>query len=293
MTTPPVADRYFVSQFSNDEVLGLSLNVAGVPTDPEGNAVTAVMTNDATGAVALDLPATRASLGRYQVTLDGASTDVLGYYTLTFYYRMPDSDVDERYDIYIEIASGVQEFDSLLGDFKAVVENVRVRFADLFDSPQGGPHLQTYYQTHWTPARYAQLLRVALGTINTQSQPLMTYTLDGVNGEKFPLLQWGSLLEKALYIECIRHLRRSYVEQPALIGGEVTRHDRRDYLDRWGAILEEELPSFQKQLETFKIAHMMSGGPRVLVSGGAYGVYGPTRLPLSAAARPRYFGRWY
>jgi hypothetical protein len=92
MTTPPVADRYFVSQFSNDEVLGLSLNVAGVPTDPEGNAVTAVMTNDATGAVALDLPATRASLGRYQVTLDGASTDVPGYYTLTFYYRMPDSD---------------------------------------------------------------------------------------------------------------------------------------------------------------------------------------------------------
>jgi hypothetical protein len=290
MTTPPVADRQFVSQFSSDEILGLSLNVAGVPTDPEDNAVTAVMTNDDTGTVALDLPATRASIGRYQVTLDGSSTDVPGYYTLTFYYRL--NDVDERYDIYVEIGSGVQEYDAL-GEFRDVVDNVRVRFADLFDSPQGGPHIVTYYQTHFTLARYAQLLRVALGTVNTQSQPIMTYTLDGVNGEKFPLRQWGALLEKALYIEVIRHLRRSYVEQPALVGGEVTRHDRRDYLDRWGMILDEELPAFQKQLEAFKIVHMMSGSPRVLVSGGAYGVYGPTRLPISAAARPRYFGRWY
>lgn len=291
MTTPPVADRYFVRQFSNDEVLGLSLNVAGVPTDPEGNAVTAVMTNDDSSAVALDVPATRASIGRYQVTLDGSSTDVPGYYTLTFYYEMNGN--TERYDIYVEIGSGVQEYDNLLGDFQAVVDNVKVRFADLFDSPQGGPHLVTYFQTHFTPARYAQLLRVAIGKLNTQSQPMMTYSLDGVNGALFPLNQWGSLLEKALYIEVLRHLRRSYVEQPMLMGGEVTRHDRRDYLDRWGAILEDELPDFQKSLETFKITHMFSGGARVLVSGGAYGSYAPTRLPLSAAARPRFWTRFY
>jgi hypothetical protein len=291
MTTPPVADRQFVRQFSNDEVLGLSLNVAGVPSDPEDNAVTAVMTNDDTNAVALDMPATRASIGRYQVTLDGSSTDVPGYYTLTFYYRM--NGLDERYEIYIEIGSGVQEYDELPKEFQAVVDSARMRFADLFDSPQGGPHLVTYYQTHFTPARYAQLLRIALGILNSESQPVTTYTIDGVDGPKLPLNLWGALLEKALYIELIRHLRRAYTEQPSLLGGEVTRHDRRDYLDRWGDILREELPAYQKMLETFNITHMMSAGPRVLVSGGAYGVYGPARLPVSAAARPRYFGRWH
>jgi hypothetical protein len=293
MTTPPVADRVFVRQFSNDEILGLSLNVAGVPTDPEDSAVTVTMTNDDTGAVALDKPATRASLGRYEVTLDGTSTDVPGYYTLTFFYQMPDQTETERYSIYVEIGSGVQEYDELLGEFQDVVDNVKIKFADLFDSPQGGPHLITYYQTHFTPARYAQLLRAALGTMNTISQPYMNYTLDGEGGPKFPLSEWGALLEKALYIEVIRHLRRSYVEQPTLVGGEVTRHDRRDYFDRWGIVLNEELEAFNKQLETFKIRHMMSGGPRVLVSGGAYGRYGPTRLPVSAAARPRYYARWY
>jgi hypothetical protein len=286
MTNPPVADRRFVSQFSNDEILGLSLNVGGVPTDPEDNAVTVLMVNDESNAVALDTPATRVSIGRYQVQLDGSSTDVPGYYTLKFFYRM--SGVDERYDIYLEIGSGVEDYDGLPAEFRQMVDNVRVRFSDLFDSAQGGPHLQSYYQTHWTVSRYAQL-----GTLNTQSQPMMNYTFDGNGGAVFPVSQWGALLERALYIECIKHLRRSYVEQPALIGGEVTRHDRRDYLDRWGIILDDEQASFQKQLETFKLQHMFSAGPRVLVSGGAYGVYAPTRLPLSAAARPRWYTRWY
>lgn len=291
MTTPPVADRYFVRQFSNDEVLGLSLNVAGAPTDPENNAVTAILTNDETGAIALDVPAIRASIGHYQVTLDGSSTDVPGYYTLTFYYVMAGN--DERYQIYIEIGSGVREYDDLPGEFQTVVDNVRVRFADLFDSPQGGPHLITYYQTHFTPARYAQLLRVALGVLNTQSQPIQNYTLDGVGGPQFPLNYWGALLEKSLYIEVIRHLRRSYVEQPQLMGGEVTRHDRRDYFDRWGMFLQDELAAFERQLEAFNITHRMGAGPRVLVAGGAYGTYAPTRLPVSAAARPRYWARFY
>ena len=38
-------------------------------------------------------------------------------------------------------------------------------------------------------------------------------------------------------------------------------------------------------LSDFKIQMMFLSRPRVLVSGGAYGNWGPTRLPGSAAAR--------
>lgn len=289
--TAPAPDRTFVRQYSNDEVLGLSLNVGGTPADPEDSSVVAVMTNDETNAVVLDTIADRVGIGRYQVTLDGTTTDTIGNFTLTFYYRINGN--DERYAIYIEIGSGVDAYDNIPFEFQQLIDNVRVKFADLFDSPNGGPHLQVYFQTHWTPARYAQLLRSALGTLNTGSQPVTSYTLDGVDGPLFPLQKWGALLEKSLYIEVIRHLRRSYVEQPMLVGGEVTRHDRRDYFDRWGIILEEEMRTFEKQVEAFKISHAFSSGPKILVSGGAYGIYGPTRLPLSAAARPRFYGQYY
>ena len=63
------------------------------------------------------------------------------------------------------------------------------------------------------------------------AQPHMTYTLNEPG--QFPHEQWGALLEFATYIETIKHLKRSYVEQPDWQGVTVARADRRDYLQRW------------------------------------------------------------
>jgi hypothetical protein len=174
---------------------------------------------------------------------------------------------------------------------KSIVDDTWIKFADLFDSPEGGPNLQTYYQTHFSRNRIAQLLKTAVGLLNTTAQPFQSYSID-VPGQ-FPIQQWGPLLGQALYVEVLKHLIRSYVEQPAFVGGSVTRLDRRDYMDRWQSVLDEERKQLKSQLDIFKISNMGLGKPKVLVSGGVYGRYGPTRFAGSVAARPRYWSRFY
>ena len=61
---------------------------------------------------------------------------------------------------------------------KCIVESVWVRFADMFDSPQGGPHLQVFFQTAFSRGRLAQLLQIALGKINLTMQPAFSFTTD-------------------------------------------------------------------------------------------------------------------
>jgi hypothetical protein len=94
-------------------------------------------------------------------------------------------------------------------------------------------------------------------------------------------------------VEVIKHLMRSYVEQPDAQGIATARLDRRDYLQRWQVMFQIESDELKQLQDVFKIAHMGLSSPTVLVSGGVYGNYGPTRLVGSAAARPRYWARFY
>lgn len=285
-----VRERQYVSQFATD-TLGLSVMRAGAPSDVDGNAMTVSMLREADGTQVLSRLATHVSMGLYETALSAAESAEPGLYTVVWTYAMDQ--VAQEYRTYLEIGQAQPAYDQLPAPLKDVVDTTWMRFADLFDSPGGGPNLMTYFQTHYTRGRMAQLLRVAVGTLNTVSQPFMTYTVDGHGGATFPTDKWGPLLERSLYIEAIKHLRRSYVEQPMFVGGSVTRLDRRDYLDRWGTVLADEQATFQSQLEHFKIANMGMGRPAVLVSGGVYGRYAPTRVAGSIAARPRMWTRWY
>lgn len=284
-------ERHFISRYGTD-TLGLEVRVAGVPTDPDGNEVTLTFVLEgAPPTTIFSRTAVRDDTGRYQVELDSTDTSQPGLYTLVWYYLL--SGDDQEYRTYAEIGQSSPDFDALTPEMKALVEQVRNRFADLFDSPGGGPNLMTYFQTHYDRNRMAQLLRIAVGTLNTMAQPQMTYSLED-GGHAFPLAEWGPLLERQTYVEAIKHLRRSYVEQPLFAGsGAISRLDRRDYMDRWGMILQDEETNLNKQMEVFKIRHMGFGSPRVLVSGGVYGRYGPTRIAGSVAARPRYWTRFY
>lgn len=286
-----LGERTYASQYGQPTV-GFIVHQGGVPADADGNNVTARMeTLDGVTVIfdrAVDHPAT----GTYETTLLSSETAAPGLYKVTWSYALDGT--PQEFVTLLEVGESSPAYDRLDDGMKAVVESAWMRFADLFDSPEGGPHLQVYFQSRFGRGRMAQLLGVALGRLNTVAQPHTTYSLVGPpEGKQFPIAQWGGLLDQALYIEAIKHLIRSYVEQPEAVGVNVARLDRRDYMSRWQTILEMEREDFASQMEVFKMAHMGLGRGRVLVSGGVYGTYGPTRLSHSAAARPRYYARFH
>lgn len=289
-------ERKYISQWGTD-VLGLVIHKAGVPADADGD-VTLSFINESGPTTVFSRPATKVAVGTYEINLASSETSTPGLYTLMWSYSLDA--VADTYQTYAEVGTNQPDYDSLTPAMKDIVDSVWIRMADLFDHPSGGPHLQTYFQEHFGRGRIAQLMRIAMGRLNTMAQPFMTYTLaDG--GASFPVDQWGSLLETATWVETLKHLIRSYAEQPNFMGsGAVSRLDRRDYMQRWEEVLygsggrgggEEGM--LKEQLDTFKIAHMGFGRPRVLVSGGVFGRYGPTRVAGSIAARPRYWTRFY
>lgn len=285
-----IRERQYISQYATD-TLGLSVVKGGVPSDVDSDGMTVTLVRESDGTQVFSRTAAHISMGLYETTLSSAESGQPGLYTVVWTYAMEG--VAQEYRTYLEVGQAQPAYDQLPLGLKDVVDTTWLRFADLFDSPGGGPNLMTYFQTHYTRGRMAQLLRIAVGTLNTVAQPFMTYTVDGQGGATFPTDKWGALAERSLYIEALKHLIRSYVEQPMFVGGSVTRLDRRDYMDRWRSVLGDEESTFRQQLEVFKIAHMGMGRPAVLVSGGVYGRYGPTRVAGSVAARPRMWTRWY
>ena len=285
--TVDLRDYQYVSQFAMD-INGINIMIAGVLADPDAQLVMVTMTN-VKDEVQFTQPATRVSVGKYQIQFTSAQTSNPGYYTLTWSFLV--ATVAQSTKTWIQVGAENPAYDNLPDPMKDIIETTWSRFSDMFDSPQGGPHLQVYFQTAFSRGRLAQLLKIAVGYLNTMAQPYANFSVEGA--PMFPYLQWGPLLEQRLYLETMKHLIRSYIEQPNPIGVTVARMERRDYVDRWNRMLDHDEKDFKSQLDTFKISMMGLGRPHVLVSGGVYGAYGPTRLPGSAAARARFWSRFY
>lgn len=283
-------DRRYVSQYAIDAV-GIKLVRNQVPVDADG-AVTVAMFAENTGAQVFTREAVRDDVGEYSNPFNSSETSVPGMYTLMWTYALDGS--PEYLESGVEVGPASPSYDALPETFRDLVESVWIRIADLIDSPGGGPNALTYYQSKFGRGRIAELMRIALGRMNTMAQPFQTYTLDGVGGSVFPVAQWGPLLENLTWIETLKHLIRIYTEQPTFVGsGDVSRLDRRDYVQRWRDVLMEEEEAAKAQLQVFKISSMGLGRPAILISGGVYGRYGPTRMAGSVAARPRYWTRFY
>lgn len=297
VTDPGLIDwreRQYLSQFSRPP-LSLTVYIGGIPADPDGSTVGGrlLMQNpDGTEALVSSYLAVREGPGVYTVTPFSSDTGTPGYAELDWSYAIGGQ--PQQYASYLEIGPANPSYDALPPEMQDFLEQqVWVRFADLFDSAGGGPSLQSYFQAHWSRGRAAQMMGIALQKINAAAQPWSSYTIDGNGGPQYPVQFWGGLLASYTYIECVKQLIRSYIEQPAFSGPPVARLDRRDYADRWRAAIADEQAELKGLLDVFKIRHIMNGSPKVLVSGGAYGRYAPTRIAGSVAARPRMWARYY
>lgn len=142
------------------------------------------------------------------------------------------------------------------------VERAWTKLEDLFDSELGGPHLRDRTLAVFDKTKMAKLLPDALYRIGATYQPAIVYTEDN-----FPFDGHSVLASQALLVEAIRHLMRSYVEQPLPVGSNVTYFDRRDYLNRWQTIFQLENDLFILWLDLFKQDQIGFGNTATLVGG--------------------------
>lgn len=283
-------ERTYLSRLSPGPLMIRVIGRDGNPTWADDDVVLHFIPESPEGGEERQTLAVRSTVERqptYEAYLPSAWTEEPGPYLARWTYSVQGVEgIGERPMV---VGGTAPAYDMLSWDMKAVVEGVWLRVADQFDSPFGGPHLQVYMQAHFGRNRIASLLPQAIGRLNTVAQPHQTYSLD----RPFPVQKWGALLGLALWVETIKHLRRSYLEQPNPVGVTVARLDRSNYTALWGEILRDEEGDLRSMLDHFKIASMGMGRASVLVSGGIY-----PRLPAragsgggQAAARGLYMWR--
>jgi len=219
----------------------------------------------ATEGVDIDHPET----GLYTYTITPPVSNVVCLLKAVWTYQV--GGVDLTYTEHLQIRDPMPTYDGFSEAEKGVVEMITNLFADAYDSTIGGPHLIEEFQTKFNNERIAQLLQWSVEKMNMSKQPITDWTLS-YPGQvvTFPMSYRGLLIMGG-YLEVLRHLVRSYVEQPDIRNADVAYLDRRDYQQRWKAVLDDEKESYDNMLTLVKRKMMNLGSTSMLVSGGIFG----------------------
>ena len=208
------------------------------------------------------------SVGRYYFELGPELTSVLGNLTAIWMYQVDGKPFS--YTDHLTVIEPMPQYEALRDYEKTVVQQVSWMFGDMFDSTEGGSNLTENFQTHFTYNRIAQLMGVAVNRMNFTGAPVSNWSVGEGNGNQVPDYMHG-LLVLAVYLEVLKHFMRSYVEQPDFKNMSVTYTDRRDYLQRWQTIYNDEKADFAKMLAQAKRKQLGLAGGAILVSGGVFG----------------------
>lgn len=177
--------------------------------------------------------------------------------------------------------SGSPLYDALPEDAKVVVGQAASYFKDLLDSDEGSAFLLEA-SAAWSDDRWVQLLERGIDNSINFRPPLSTYTI-----ETFPYERFGAVARQALVVEFIKHLRRSYIEQPARQGMNVPYVDRRDYLSRWEGVQREEETTLKSMVVQMKRVGFGFGHSKLLVYSTSYPRYTPYVRPSRMFPRMR------
>lgn len=160
-----------------------------------------------------------------------------------------------------------------------VAEQVWLRLEDCFDSEVGGPWLRDMTLSWFEPSKIEQFVSEGLLLINMwppiTNVDLSYFTVDVPDGD--PALPPGStqpdpdriIVVQATLLATIKHLMRSYVEQPNPIGANIVWQSKRDYLERWGTIYQIENEWFKNILALWKRNFLNYGQGSLLIGSKA------------------------
>lgn len=218
------------------------------------------------------------------------------------FYRWTDTVQKGEYQYVMQFTLVTGEVRSVRGSFEAVdpfnlpdptaeemiSELVWHELEDCFDSVEGGPHLRDETLAYFDKTKIPQFIPDGLLNVNVTPpdtdlslDTFTTLTPEGKLDKDHPIIVHGTLLA------VIRHLMRSYVEQPNPTGAQVVFEDRRDYLQRWQLIYQQEEAHFLRIVTLWKRQFINLGKSKILVTAKA------GRL-LPAPLRTRNIGRgWH
>lgn len=218
-------------------------------------------------------------------------TDAEGEYRVIARFTLPGGVTKSTRSDFMVADPLAAQTPSTVGSIEAAVWE---KFEDLFDSEDGGPWLRDMTMRVFSPQKISDFIQDAIFEINNYNPPtaftedfFYVRTLDDQgNVTEVRENQNTNILILGTELAIIRHLMRSYTEQPLPTGGQITYEDRRDYLQRWGTIYQIEWQRFDALLKLWKRRFLDLNKGKVLVANKA------GRL-LPAGFRARYVGRGY
>jgi hypothetical protein len=209
------------------------------------------------------------------------NADVLGHYIVVATFELVDGTIKStRSDFEV-----FDPFEVVEGPIRVIADGVWTKLEDCFDAEDEGPWLQDMTLNYFREEKMEKFINDALFDINYQNPPTNLGVAnfvahDGTPTNNYPLIVQG------VFIQVLRHLMRSYVEQPMPTGAQIAWQDRRDYLQRWREVFDLEKLQYDRWVTLYKRGYLQLGHSRLLVSAKA------GRL-IPAPMRARSVGRGY
>ena len=282
VSSPKIRDQALVRRFIAQNGTGytaISITTGDSYVDPDpGTLALAVYFDDVTEEFPPAVPGTqvvsatssqitKASQGQYYYNLGPALTAYRGVLTIVWTYQVGGASF--TYRDHAQILGQMPLYDRLRDQERCVVEQVSWMLGDLFDSTEGGPNLIEPFQTHFDYERVAQMQKIAVSRMNLIGFPILNCGVGPDTEQVHPHLQGVMVI--GTYLECVRHLVRSYTEIPVFQGANVTFADRRDYQQRWNEIFVQDWPEYVTMVKMGKRKLLNLGRGALLVGGGIYG----------------------